>query len=313
VKKCYNIRMISRYTYHGLTWVDLESPSREEILHISEEFGLSKLVEEEMFSTTLRSKVDLYDNFIYLILHFPIFNKKNKVRSDQELDFIIGKKFIVTVRYEVIDPIHQFAALFENVELLDQNKKISDSGIMFMEMMKQLYKASSKELEEITNRIPDIERNIFDGKEESMVKIISHTNRKLLDFKQAIRFHGDILQSYEAASKRFFGEDYSYYAALITSEFNKVNNMLEGHHDLLKELQLTNDSLLSAKSNEILRTFTILTFVMLPLTLITGIFGMNTTGNLIFIKNFNDFYIIIGAMVLTGLCMFVFFRLRKWI
>ncbi len=305
--------MISRYTYHGLTWVDLESPSREEILHISEEFGLSKLVEEEMFSTTLRSKVDLYDNFIYLILHFPIFNKKNKVRSDQELDFIIGKKFIVTVRYEVIDPIHQFAALFENVELLDQNKKISDSGIMFMEMMKQLYKASSKELEEITNRIPDIERNIFDGKEESMVKIISHTNRKLLDFKQAIRFHGDILQSYEAASKRFFGEDYSYYAALITSEFNKVNNMLEGHHDLLKELQLTNDSLLSAKSNEILRTFTILTFVMLPLTLITGIFGMNTTGNLIFIKNFNDFYIIIGAMVLTGLCMFVFFRLRKWI
>ncbi|MDB5188525.1 MAG: Mg2 transporter protein CorA family protein magnesium transporter [Candidatus Nomurabacteria bacterium] len=305
--------MISRYTYHGLTWVDLESPSREEILHISEEFGLSKLVEEEIFSTTLRSKVDLYDNFIYLILHFPIFNKKNKVRSDQELDFIIGKKFIVTVRYEMIDPIHQFATLFENVEQLDQHKKISDTGIMFMEMMKQLYKASAKELEDITNRIPEIERNIFDGKEEAMVKIISHTNRKLLDFKQAIRFHGDILQSYEAASKRFFGDDYGYYATLITSEFNKVNSVLEGHHDLLKELQLTNDSLLSAKSNEILRTFTILTFVMLPLTLITGIFSMNTGGNLIFIKSINDFYIIIAAMTLTGLCMFIFFRLRKWI
>ncbi|MEO5646236.1 MAG: CorA family divalent cation transporter [Candidatus Paceibacterota bacterium] len=305
--------MISRYAYHGLTWVDLESPSREEILHISEEFGLSKLVEEEMFSSTLRSKVDLYDEFIYLILHFPVFNKKNKLRNDQELDFIIGKNFIVTVRYELIDPITEFAALFENVEKLDQNKRISDAGIMFMEMMKQLYKASAIELEEITSRIPEIEHQIFNDKEEKMVRIISQTNRKLLDFKQAIRFHKDILHSYETASKRFFGDSYVYYAELITSEFNKVNSVLEGHHDLLKELQLTNDSLLSAKSNEILRTFTILTFVMLPLTLITGIFGMNTVANLIFIRTIHDFYIVVGAMVLTGLCMFIYFRAKKWI
>jgi magnesium transporter len=305
--------MISRYTYHGLTWVDLESPSREEILHITEEFSLSKLVEEEMFSSTLRSKVDLYDSFIYLILHFPVFNKKNQLRNDQELDFIIGKNFIVTVRYEAVDPIHEFASLFENVEKLDQHKKISDAGILFMEMMKHLYKASTKELEAITDKIPAIEHDIFHGKEEAMVRIISHTNRKLLDFKQAIRFHEHILRSYESASKRFFGDNYSYYAEMIVSEFNKVNNILEGHHDLLKELQRTNDSLLAAKSNEILRTFTILTFVMLPLTLITGIFGMNTVPGLVFIKSMGDFYIVIAAMTLTGLCMFVFFRLRKWI
>lgn len=305
--------MISRYTYHGLTWVDLESPTREELLHISEEFGLSKLVEEEMFSNTLLSKVDLYDNFIYLILHFPVFNKKNRQRSDQELDFIIGKNYIVTVRYEAIEPISEFAALFENVEMLDQHKKISDSGIMFMEMMKQLYKTSLKELQEIAGRIPEIENNIFNDKEEAMVKIISHTNRRLLDFKQAIRFHGDILRSYEAASKHFFGESYGYYATLIVSEFNKVNNMLEGHHDLLKELQRTNDSLLASKSNNILKSFTIMSFVILPLTLITGIFGMNTVSSMIFIRTISGFYIIIGAMVLTGLCMFIYFRLRKWL
>ncbi len=305
--------MISRYTYHGLAWIDLESPNREEILHISEEFSLSKLVEEEMFSGTLRSKVDLYDKFIYLILHFPVFNKNSNLRSDQELDFIIGKHFIITVRYEVVEPIQAFAALFENVEKLDQHQKIADAGVMFMEMMKHLYKASAKELDDITSRIPEIEHNIFNNKEEAMVKIISQTNRKLLDFKQAIRFHKDILHSYEIVSKRFFGEDYTYYAGLITSEFNKVNNVLEGHHDLLKELQRTNDSLLSAKSNEILRTFTILAFIMLPLTLITGIFSMNTIPGLVFIKNIADFYIVIGAMTLTGIVMFIFFRMRKWI
>ncbi len=305
--------MISRYTYHGLTWVDLESPNREEILHISEEFGLSKLVEEEMFSGTLRSKVDLYDQFIYLILHFPVFNKHTGSHGDQEIDFIVGKKFIITVRYEAIEPIQAFAALFENVEKLDQHKNIADSGVMFMEMMKHLYKASAIELEHITSAIPTIEHNIFHGKEEKMVRIISQTNRHLLDFKQAIRFHGDILRSYESASKRFFGTDYGYYAELITSEFNKVNNVLEGHHDLLKELQRTNDSLLSAKSNEILRTFTILTFIMLPLSIITGVFSMNIGGGFTLIKTVGDFYFIIGAMVLTGLCMIIYFRLRRWL
>ena len=83
--------MISRYTYHGLTWVDLESPTREEILHISEEFLLPQLVGEEMFSSTLQSKVDLYDKFIYLILHFPVIDKNSNQRNEQEIDFIISK------------------------------------------------------------------------------------------------------------------------------------------------------------------------------------------------------------------------------
>ncbi len=262
--------MISRYTYHGLTWVDLESPSREEILHISEEFGLTKLVEEEMFSSTLRSKVDLYDNFIYLILHFPVFNKNNKMRNDQELDFIVGKNFIITVRYELIDHIGHFASLFENIEKIDQNRKITDTGIMFMEMMKHLYKASAKQLEEITNRIPEIEHNIFNDREEAMVKIISQTNRKLLDFKQAIRFHEHILNSYASASKRFFGDNYSYYSEVIISEFNKVNFTLEGHHDLLKELQRTNDSLLATKSNAILKRLTIVSVIATVLAAIAG-------------------------------------------
>jgi magnesium transporter len=259
--------MISRYTYHGLTWVDLESPTREEILHISEEFGLSKLVEEEMFSTTLRSKVDLYDNFIYLILHFPV---SDKLHNDHELDFIIGRNFIITVRYEIIESMRQFASMFESNEKLDQHKRISDTGIIFMEMMKHLYKASGKELEGITNHIPEIEHNIFNGKEEAMVKTISQTNHKLLDFKQAIRFHEHILNSYQSASKRFFGESYSYYSEIIISEFNKINNVLEGNHDLLKELQRTNDSLLATKSNAILQRLTI---VSIAATLIAGLLG----------------------------------------
>jgi magnesium transporter len=306
--------MISRYSYSGLTWVDLENPTQEEVAHVLSEFDLPALVGEEMLTNTLRSKVDLYDNFMYVILHFPTGAGEEFAKSgEQEVDFVLGKNFILTVRYELIDPIHQFAKLFEKNSFGTSEKMMNHSGYIFMEMMKQFYRNSLKELETIGLAIRDIEYRIFEGQEESMVKEISRTSRRLLDFKQAIRFHQDVLRSYESVSARLFGDDYVYYASLISSEYNKVSSLLESHRDTLSELQRTNDSLLTTRSNEIMRTFTIMTFVMIPLTIITGVFGMNTDSDLVFIKTISDFFFVIGAMVLTAFIMFLFFRFRKWL
>lgn len=306
--------MISRYTYSGLTWIDLESPTQEEVGHLLEEFKLPRLVGEEILTNTLRSKVDLYEDFLYVILHFPTGSGETFGKAgEQEVDFILGKKFIITVRYELIDPLHEFSKLFEKNTLGSNERLMNHSGYIFVEMLKQFYRHSLRELEEIGQSIKDIENRIFENQEEAMVREISHISRRLLDLKQATRFHQDVLRSYEASSVRFFGEEYGYYATLITSEFNKVNGLLDSHRDILSELQRTNDSLLSTKSNDIMKTFTIMTFVMVPLTIITGVFGMNTSQNLIFIQDIHDFFFVISAMLFTAFVMFIFFRFRKWL
>jgi magnesium transporter len=305
--------MISRYTYHDVTWVDMENPSKEEMAHIMEEFSIPSLVTEEAISNTLHAKVELYDNLIYMILHFPPSKRASDKTTEQEIDFIIGKNFLITTHYETIYPIEQFAKLFELRNAFGQEKKNFHGGFLFVEMMKQFYEHSLHKLDEITKVVKEIEYYIFNGQENLMVKKISDTGKKLLDFKQALRFHQDILRSYENASVKLFDNDYRYYAEVVTSEFNKVNSLLESNRDALAELQRTNDSLLSSKTNDTMRTFTILTFVLTPLMLISGIFGMNTADGLIFINNKADFFFVLGAMVLTGLTMFLFFKLRKWL
>lgn len=306
--------MISRYSYSDLTWVDLESPTQEEVDHLVEEFSLPALVGEELVTSTLRSKVDLYEKLMYIILHFPIQSKKDAdTIEDQEVDFVLGKDFIITVHYERIDPLHQFASVFEKKSLLNKDRHMHHTGTVFIEMMRQFYHHLLQDFETIGKTIQTIEDRTFKGQEEAMVREMSHVGRRLLDYKQTIRFHEDVLRSYESASEQFFGEKYKYYATLATSEFNKVNSLLESYRDMLAELQRTNDSLLSTKSNEIMKTFTIMTFVMLPLSIITGVFGMNTVQELIFIKDTSDFFFIIGAMALTALVMFIFFRFRKWL
>lgn len=303
--------MISRYTHQGITWVDIESPTKEEMAHIMEEFSLPSVVGEESLSNTLHSKVELFDDCIHMILHFPPSDRDVAKGNEQEIDFIISHDVLITVHYESIYPIDQFAKLFEKT--INHQKHALHGGLLFVQLMKQIYQHSLHKLDAITKTIQEIEYYIFNGKEDMMVKKISYTGRKLLGFKQALRFHHDILRSYDTASTRLFGQDYGYHASIVLSEFNKTNSLLESNRDALAELQRTNDSLLSTKTNDIMRTFTIMTFVMMPLTIITGVFGMNTSMSLIFIQDRADFFFVLGAMIFTGLTMFLFFKIRKWL
>lgn len=305
--------MISRYSAHGLTWIDLESPTKDELDLIGEEFAIPSFVRQEMVESTLRSKVDLYPQFLYLVLHFPVISSGAPKNSDQEVDFIIGKDFLITTRYELVEPVQEFSKIFERQTMHTDRLLDAHGGIIFMQMIKSFYKKSLRELEDMTTVLREIEDRIFTDQHASIVRDISRISRKLLDFKQAIRFHGEVLSSYESASRRLFGDEYVYYAEVITSEFKKVNSLLEAHRDIVDELQRTNEALLSSKSNEIMKNFTIMTFVMLPLSLITGIFGMNTADDLIFIKGMSEFLFVIGAMVLTGAVLFIFFKFKRWI
>lgn len=302
--------MISKYTYRKLTWIDLESPTKEEVQKLREEYSLQELVGEELLTQTLRSKVDLYEKSIYLILHFPFTSAKKHKNTEQEVDFVIGKDFIITAHYEPIGALHEFSKLFEVNSLLDKSDITEHAGFLFYFIIKELYKETTSELEAINLTLREVEKNIFEGREGDMVQVISNLNRTLVDFKQAIRFHRETLRSFEEAGTKFFGSDFSYYLRAISGEYNKVQNTLDGHKEILDDLRETNDSLLSAKTNDTIKKLTIMTFIMLPLALITGIFGMNS--EITFIKGFRDFLIILLGMATIAFVMFIYFKKKRW-
>ena len=303
--------MISKYTYKKLTWIDLESPTREEVRTVTEEYDIPSLIAEEVIEKSARAKVDVYSNVLYLILHFPTAGRGGTT-DEHELDFVIGKNFIITTHYELVDPLHEFAKMFEVNSVLDKSEIGSHAGFLLFFILREMYRQLTVELESMNDGIRDIERNIFDSKAESkMVERISLMNRNFVDFKQSMRFHRETLASLEHAGKTFFGEDFSYYLGAITGEYNKVQNMLDSHREVLSDLRETNDSLLSAKTNDTIKKLTVMTFTMLPLTLITGVFTMNS--DLVFIHTVKDFYIVIGAMSLTAVIMFIYFKNKKWL
>ncbi len=304
--------MISKYTYKNLKWIDLESPTDEEIISLVREYNLPPLVGDELARPSFRSKVDKYNDVIYLILHFPML-KGGKGGGMQEVDFLIGKDFLITTHYSTIDPIHEFTKIFETNAILNKSRGIgAHAGFIFYYLAKELYRYSADRLEEIDEELDTIEKNIFDGKESEMVEFISQTNKNLLDWKRSLRFHGEVLASLERAGDEFFGEKFSYYLSSISSEYRKVQSIIDGHRDTLNDLRITNDSLLTDKTNETMRTLTIMSFVIFPLTLIASVFSMNTIKTpLVGIKN--DFWIILSIMAIAVLTMYIYFKRKKWL
>lgn len=304
--------MISTYKHKRLTWIDLESPTKDEISHLSETYDIPDLVADELMTRSSRSKVDVYGNLIYLILHFPnAVSPGNNKDDEKEIDFVIGHDFIITTHYEGIEPLAQFAEFFDSNSRRSKELVGDHGGFLFYEMIKEFYKKLEHELGLLDGELRTIEENIFEGKEELMVESISVTNRKLLDFKQAIRFHREILKSFEQAGEAFFGAGFSYYLSAISGEYNKVQNIMDGHKEILNDLRQTNDSLLTTKTNETIKKLTILTFIMLPLTLITSIFGMNS--DIVFIRNAGDFLTVLAVMGILGIVMFIYFKGKKWL
>src|SRR6185503_13614142 len=104
--------MQSRHEHAGLIWVDLESPTRDEIHAIMSEFDIQPLIGEELLLPSSKPRVEFYESYAYVILHFPALRHSHK-HKEQEVDFVVGKKFLITTHYEAIDPIHNFNKVFE--------------------------------------------------------------------------------------------------------------------------------------------------------------------------------------------------------
>ena len=150
---------------------------------------------------------------------------------------------------ESFDFLKEFSKIFDVSSTLDKNDLGEHAGFLFFHIVRKLYKSSIEQLQVIDAELEEIEENVFQNKEEKMVRIISELNRKLLDFKQAINVHEGILRSFEYAAAVLFGEEFKYYLSDITGEYRRVRTTLESHKDVLQDLKETNDALLTNKTN----------------------------------------------------------------
>ena len=200
--------MRSRYEHGGLIWIDLESPSREEVREVADEFHIEPLIAEELLLPSSKVRAEFHKDYAYVVMRFPALHHSHKTH-EQEIDFVIGRSFLITTRYDVVDPLHKFSKVFEVNSILDESNLGEHAGFIFFYMLRKLYRSVEHEVEYVQHDLHIIEEHIFSGHEIPMVVAISRSARDLLNLRQTIEPHREILHELEEEGPSFFGADFT--------------------------------------------------------------------------------------------------------
>lgn len=297
----------------NLTWIDIIDPDKKDLKYLGGTFNFHPIVLRELLSPTLRPKVEHYDGYLFMVLHFPIYNPKEKETKSMELDFLMTKDTLITIRYGKIQALQELRKKCRSDEKII-NK---DSVAIFLHcMLEELNSFSLRQLDHITKKIDAIQKKIFKSRtpkqENEMVEKISLIRMDILNFRRTIKPQSAILKSLKSRGTDFFGRSMQPYFIDIIGDYLRVWDLLENHKETIESLQGTNDSLLTNKANRVMGVLTMFAVVVFPLTLIAAIFGMNTKI-LPLVGIAHDFWIILSIMLIGTATMLVLFKIKKWL
>lgn len=305
--------MIFRHEYRGGVWVDLEQPNGDEIRQIAKEFSISERLERELLSPTPIPLVTGDEEMALLVFHFPTQGAEDGETKSQEVDFIIGKAFILTVRYEIVLPLHHLKKLLEAQQLVAGKTPIT-TEVLLEVLFAHLYTSMRDHMNHIADNLARVEDEMFDGHERTTVRSISNISREFLHIESALANQEESLEHFLDALTQygFFGPSFPERALRILAERSHVARTVTTHRAIATELRETNIALLESRQNEIMKTLTVITFIFLPLELVTFVFSMHVLGTPLE-QDPNAFWIIITLMLGIVGCMVLFLTKKRWL
>lgn len=304
--------MLFRFKERGIEWIDLENPTPDEIREAARELDIGGRIIEELISPTPFPRLLHDDAVVLLVLHFPT-EGAGVDPSLQEVDFVVGKDFVLTVRYEVVAPIHELRKLLETEQYTSLKNNYSAALVLEL-LFNHLFGSVRDFAAHSAKRLERIERELALGKDRATIYSIAEINRLFLHLESAIAGHETPLTFFltELQGRSLFGATFAARANRILAERAQTIRLVETYRAIATEVRETNASLLNAKQNEIIKTLTMMIFVTAPLSLIGIIFAMET-DYLPIVGLPGDFWIIIGSMVVLTLCFLAYFKVRRWL
>ena len=306
--------MIETIQHESLKWQHITNPSEEDYRYLLEEYKFHPLDIEDCRGTNQRPKIDEYDDYYFLILHFPYFDKENKFIRIREVKIFWGKDYIITIGKSHWVVKKFFDDLKEDLLSKDEDamEKLSSSDLLLYHILDRLMVETYTLIMRVGAEVDLINYDIFNKKARSIIELISITRRNIILLNTTFKPQLRVLHMFESGGVRGFVDpeqmDMEDYWGNILDQYQKMFDSIEDYGELIEGLSKTFDSLQANKTNEIMKVLTYFSTIMLPLTVVTGLFGMNVEFP--FVTNTRSFWIILSAMVVLMALLIIFFQRR---
>jgi magnesium transporter len=298
----------------GLRWIKIDRAGALEQSWLEENFDFHALDYEDVLSRNQRPKIDIYDEYLFIVLQFPIFDRSARRLGAGEVDLFVGADFLITIPNQPLQPVDYLFERCRQKEEIREQLFSRGSGYLLYRLVDDGFDYCFPMLRKIGNKLDVLEEEIFEGSSsEEIVRDISNVKQEIINFRKVIRPQRPVLRDLEKVKQRYLAPnmDLEIYFDDIVDAHERIWDMLENYKEVVEALEETNESVISHRVNDILRVLTSISVIVLPLTLLASIWGMNVRvpgeGNL------TDFYVIAGVMVVLLIGMVAFFRKRGWL
>lgn len=304
---------VQSLTYDGITWIDIHKPTIEDVEYLREHYPFFHPLDlEDLLSKSERAKIDEYDNYLFIVLHFPVFNRRTRRLERSEVDIFVGHGFLVTVSDGRLSPLGEDFEDSEKDERIKRQFMSRGSYYLLYMLIDSLVDYCFPILDKDNQNIASIEERIFDGNAKEIVKEISIVRRNLINFRRIIKPELSLIVSLERKDWEFLKGDLDVYWGDVSDHMAQIWERLEDLWDLIEGLSETIESLTSHRINEVMKILTIFSVIMLPLSVVSGIYGMNIR-QLPLASHPLSFLIIIGIMAAIAGGMLVYFKREGWL
>ncbi len=295
-----------------ITWIDIKGPSQPDIEHLRASFDLHPLVLKEILPQIDYPKIENYGDYLFLVIFYPFFDKETSSTIPFELDLIIGKNFLVTNHYRDIVPL---STLFHECNLYPEKmEQFCDEGAgeLLYRIINEILNACFPKISHIKQNINEIEKIIFKKESKKAINKIADIKRDIIGFERILEPQKLVLQNLILESEKFFPKRLLPYFHNLNNTYSQVKSLIEANGKTLSALESTNQSLIDAWTNEIMKALTVFLVLMYPFSLVADLFSMN--GQFLqWTATPNDFWKVYGLMLMGFVAILVFFKKKKWL
>ncbi|MBN1287385.1 MAG: magnesium transporter CorA family protein [Anaerolineae bacterium] len=305
--------MATEVISHGrVTWTNIVNPTEDDVRALSEAYPhFHPLDLEDLRSHTERPKIDEYEDYLFVVMQFPLWDAKRQISRPGEVDMFVGSGYLVTVHDGALKPLVDFFERCRNYPTMRDQYLGQGASRAFYSVIDRLADNIFPILDKVNQNIHDVEDNMFSRDMLQVIQQITLLRRDIISLRRIIRPQVDIIAALEGTDRPFIREELEVYFGDILDHIKKARDIVDDEYEVIEVLAEASDTLASHRINQIMQVLTVISVIILPLTLITSFYGMNIP--LVGEDDPNSFWVIGLSLAVIALGLLAYFKHRRWL
>ncbi|MDD2565646.1 MAG: magnesium transporter CorA family protein [Candidatus Gracilibacteria bacterium] len=294
-----------KFSSKNITWIDIVDPSKKDIDELEKQYKFHELDKEALLEENQRARVDTYDDYIFVVLHFPRYDVRSKRYVTDEFNIFLSKKYIISVRYFASNSINSMFDSYGNGKV-DDNE--INPGYILYDMIDVMLDKVFRLLDKTSRDLRNIEGRIFQEAGKDLISELMIKKRNSITLRHMLSPQIQVLKMLEIRTNSLFKDEFEVYFENLIDKLEKTSSEILIMQENIESMEDTLKSIFDMQTNISVKYLTIFSAFMLPLTLVTGFFGMNLRS-----VPFNDIlvYSIFSLVIVIMIILLLYFIKNK--